>query len=381
MPARSGNKGFTLVEMIIAIAILAIIAAMNSQLLQQMIKGTRQQERVLATQFESALGLEMLRNDLSAAGFGLAENYLAGCGSCVEGTSSPHNTYDFATGSPPTAIWLGDNTSFTGYIPDSDYLVIRSTAVALHSVAGKWTYISGARPMVLGDTTLDMQSTPTQNYMIVVQPKTKTNPSVNLVMAGDNNFAVAYQTAVDLPEAYQPIAPERYIAFGVDDDTVPLRPYNRADYFIQRTATTSPSCAPNTGTLMKGVLNADSDDVWPMALVDCVANMQVLFRIDTTGDDVADQTVANLSTLGDGTAFSQTTRAAVMHQVKEVRVYLLMHEGTYDKGFNYDGSQNIFLGESPLGTTIDLGALVGSNWKHYRWKVYTLSVKPRAFYY
>ena len=72
---RSKQGGFTLLEVLIAIAILGIIAAMNSQLLQQMILGTRQQERVVSVQFETALGLDFFRTDLQQAGFGLPDAF------------------------------------------------------------------------------------------------------------------------------------------------------------------------------------------------------------------------------------------------------------------------------------------------------------------
>ena len=80
---RNKQSGFTLLEILIAIAILGIIMAMNSTLLQEMIRGTRQQGSIVTSQFETALGLEVFRNDLGNAGYGLPDAFLANPASTV----------------------------------------------------------------------------------------------------------------------------------------------------------------------------------------------------------------------------------------------------------------------------------------------------------
>ena len=371
---KNSEKGFTLLEILIAIVILGIIAAMNNQLLTRMILGSRQQERIVSTQFESALGLEMMRMDIEQAGFGLPDQFSMSCLGCLEAASAPANAYNMAGNQPP-AISFGDQTAFAGYIQFSDYLVIRSPAVGMNAACGKWTYIDGTRPHQWFDANRDMTSAP-QNYMIVIKPRTRTSPVSQLVMKADNDFAVQYSTATDLDAAYQPVPTQRYIAYGVEDANVPVRPYNRADYYVRIVSTTSPSCAPNTGTLIKGVLNS-AGGITEYPLIDCVANMQVLFRIDTNGDGVPDQTVSNLATYG-----TPPDPNLVRQYVKEIRVYILAHEGTLDRSFNYN-TPDIVVGDSGppiLGYTVNLPTLVGADWAHYRWKLYSFSVKPREFY-
>ncbi len=83
---RNKQSGFTLLEILIAIAILGIIMAMNSTLLQEMIRGTRQQSSLVTSQFETALGLEVFRNDLGNAGYGLPDAFLSNPAGTVTST-------------------------------------------------------------------------------------------------------------------------------------------------------------------------------------------------------------------------------------------------------------------------------------------------------
>ena len=70
-------------------------------------------------------------------------------------------------------------------------------------------------------------------------------------------------------------------------------------------------------------------------------------------------------------------------QIKFMRVYLLAHEGTIDPSYRYTNPATILVGDpdvpAPNGFNVDLSALVGTGWDHYRWKIYTISTKLRDF--
>jgi hypothetical protein len=159
-------------------------------------------------------------------------------------------------------------------------------------------------------------------------------------------------------------------------------PFNRADYFVGIPSAANPDCAPGTGTLYKKVINDTSPTpatevpflAYP--LIQCVANMQVVFRLDTSLDGIPDQTVNDISGLD-----AYTTKT----QIKEVHIYLLVHEGIKDTSFKSDlTSSSYVVGPSAtLGGTVDLSALDTTSataWKYYRWKTYKLVVKPKSFY-
>ncbi|HEX2965893.1 MAG TPA: hypothetical protein VHO84_08910, partial [Syntrophorhabdaceae bacterium] len=369
--------------------------------LQEMIRGTRQQSNLIASQFETALGLEVFRNDLGNAGYGLPEGFLhidPTAGTVTSFSTYPLSCYSEPNGhgtnpaaisafndcpNPPRAFFhRNDVGSANDYIENSDYLVVRSPAVGTNAACGKWTYItSGATDYVhvWSDPSLDMTN---GNRMIVVKARTTTTDVAQLVINNDvsSKFSARYNgseliSGEDAQPGFRPPNPptgERNIAYGIEDDDDPARPFNRADYYVRRTSWTNAGCAPGTGTLFKAVANQGGDGFTVLPVMDCVANMQVVFRIDTNGDGVPDSTVNDISSLN---------AMEIKERVEEIQVYILAHEGAMDRTYTRAGTGVILLGPSAsLGRNVDVQSLAGANWDHYRWKIYTLFVKPRGMY-
>ena len=368
---RKKHAGFTLIEILIGIAILGIVMLMNSTLLQEMMRGTRQQSAIAATQFETSLGLEMLRTDLASAGYGLIDEIQATV-LYNEATSLPAQLFNDNTSPsriPRALVHSNDVSAYSaaGYLANSDYLVIKSPAVGMNDSSGKWTYITGSSVHVWNDEYLDMKNDGEQR-MIVVLPGTKPDKTTRLIIDSSNQYEVKY-TQGALPGAFQPPADERYVAYGMDNSAI-SRPFNRADYYVRRVAnTTSSACAANTGTFFKAFVNQSGGAETRRPLIDCVAAMQVLFRVDTNGDGVADGAPVN--------DISGYTAKQIKENVKEIRVFILAHEGNAEEGgFRYTGSNLVTVGD----VQINLADLVGATWNRYRWKVYSVSVSPRGFY-
>jgi hypothetical protein len=114
--------------------------------------------------------------------------------------------------------------------------------------------------------------------------------------------------------------------------------------------------------------------------MECVADMQVLYGwdVDEDGDFepwVGGSTDIYLEDISDRPSF------AVRGRLKEVRVYILAHEGQSDPGLNFSGfngscAQCVLVGGFGLGSDFDFDAWAIPNYQQYRWKVYTLVVKP-----
>jgi len=81
------------------------------------------------------------------------------------------------------------------------------------------------------------------------------------------------------------------------------------------------------------------------------------------------------------------TAAEIREHLKEVRVYILAHEGQRDAGYNFSGFSTdpivlgacgatcVMVGEVGLGgEAYDLSLI--PDYQDYRWKVYTVVVKP-----
>jgi prepilin-type N-terminal cleavage/methylation domain-containing protein len=391
---KGNQKGFTLLEVLIAIAILGIIMAMNSTLLQEMIRGTRQQSAIVSSQFETALGLEILRNDLGNAGFGVPDSFSAAINYTEPAADPASQCNDSPSGIPRSIVLLDGalannaHSYDSTYLNNSDYLVIKSPAVGMNKAAGKWTYMTNAANnyvRVWGEPNLDMEA---GNRMIVIRARSSKTNNAQLIINGlmptaPKPFFATYFYDGDLSDGttlngdeddvggFRPPDPptgERYIVYGVDDDTNLRRPFNRADYYVRKVSgTTGLGCAPGTGTLFKAVADQGDDNRFSRyAILDCVANMQVEFGLDTDLDGTVNTTTSTLP----------SAAIDIKSQVKEIRVYILTHEGTLDRGYHHDTNTMVV---GPIN--VDLTTLVtDGNWDHYRWKLYTLFVKPRSFY-
>jgi hypothetical protein len=172
-----------------------------------------------------------------------------------------------------------------------------------------------------------------------------------------------------------------FLIYGIDPDTNLTKPFNRADYYI--TTTNVPSgCAPNTGVLRKAIVT-QTNGTFPAAnllpILDCVADMQVIYRLDIDENGaIGTSSNADGSTVSSSEGASVATVQATFNsaelirkRLKEVRVYILTHEGQRDTGYTYP-STTITVGEFGLGRDFDVSAQ-----RNYRWKVITLVVEPK----
>jgi type II secretory pathway pseudopilin PulG len=356
-----GQKGVSFIELLIVMTLVVIVLTMNTDTFGVIFRQSRQQTQTVGAQMDRVVGLEILRTDLEHAGFGLPWSF-QGTINYNEASASPQSTYNDAASNPPRALVSGnDPTTFT--LNNSDYLVIKSTIVGTSEASQRWTYIlGGQQPHAWGSNDLS-----NGDRVIVLWPRSVTGFSKELIMDGANFFTTYSSSAFPTEFSPPPAATARFVIYGIDPDTNLRMPFNRADYYIQRPASIPQACAPNTGILYKASINQGDGARNPEPLIDCVADMQVIYRLDTNNDGAIDSTVNDISGL---------TAQQIRERVKEVRVYILSHEGQSDMSFRYRNS-TITVGEFGAGRTFNLSSTIGSGWENYRWKVSTLVVKPR----
>jgi hypothetical protein len=180
-------------------------------------------------------------------------------------------------------------------------------------------------------------------------------------------------------------------------------PFNRADYFIRRfdagDADIAPKqCAPNTGILEKAVISHVDGSYQFLPLLDCVADMQVVYGFDDNNNGIIGTYTDGSTTVQSwpvGTPDESLTIASVLaifadpaalrQKLREVRVYILVHEGQKDMNYTYPSSTIAVSSSSTsqpgygLGRTYNLATLIGDpEYKHYRWKVYTVVGVPNS---
>lgn len=405
------EKGFTLVELLITMTVFVLVIAAASQIFTGLLTQFKQQSKIAETNIEGIVGLEILRQDIAHAGYGLPWNVTGVIDSDSDGnlwdemnnyleadsvscTPNPADFNDASTTIPraPRAILSKNIESFSGcgansVFNGSDYLVIKSMNVARNDTSQKWTYLySGNTKKSWNPTYENLNNT---DRIIVVSPGSTDTNSRALAVSGGNFF-----TRYDTTNGFAPTdATETRVIYGLDPPDPTSEPYNRrmpfnrAEYYIWRNSTSSATdevpdrCATNTGVLRKAVISqADGQRQNPLPLLDCVANMQVIYCLDNDNDGDCEVGVGG-STDSYSDDISTQNAQWIRERVKQVRVYILAHEGQKDVNYTfnnfscsvYDG-KCITVGEFGMGRNFDLRTI--TDYLNYRWKLYTIIVKP-----
>ena len=380
-----------MVELMVALAIILIITAAASTAYVKLLGGVKVQGRITEGQMDTLSGFELLRYDIEMAGYGLFRELPPAAESGCTGPSSPDfydeavasdapNAADFNDdpGEVPRAFFLSNNTGNTlpGYLPDdnaSDVLVIKSMVANAQALNRKWSFLDSNRTIKSwGSTELDFAD----NDTVVALDET-----------GRLRICSNWQDATSASMLPLPSEGTTYVVYGVNASTMRM-PFNRVDYYLKQPASNFPSrCFAGSFILYRASINHGDGGRNEQPLIDCVRDFQVAFGIDTDGDRAVNTWVTNPS----------LTAAEIRTQVREVRVFLLYHEGQRDKDFCFSGTINLGdvdiatqlvgnTGFQTLSDTPEEGALstftppntppCQDEKTHYRWKVGKLVIKP-----
>ena len=370
------ENGFSLIEMMIAVGIVSIILASAVTFFTLSVKQYKTQTKITASGLEGIIGLEMLRRDLENIGFGLPWNNVSF--PYIEISSGQAELLARNdSGNPPRAIVGIDNATFT--VNRSDYFAIKSLKVGIHPAAGKWTHLNyWGNKRIWTPPSENLDNT---DWVIVLKVGGTEANRRSLIRP---NIYIRYDGVGGNIMDYTPEDSfSMNVMYGLGGD-IPTRPFNRADYFIANAANNGIDvplrCAPGTGVLVKGILphNLLGGAMTLLPLLDCVADMEVVYGIDTNGDRMIDTWGDWNSTLGTIPA-GPMAAALIRERLMEVRVSILAHEGQRDDSFMY-ADNAVFVGtiaEMPPGVQRSFGRHYDvSTQKNYRWKVYNLAVQP-----
>lgn len=382
------QKGFSIIELLVVMAIFAFVIAGASQMFVSILSDFKQQGRLAVTNIEGVLGLEVLRRDLQSAGYGLftdpgtvslAYTEVASS-SDAKGFALNDNPQDTSADKrPPRALAIGAGTELNG----SDRLAVKATSVGLSERSDVWTYNKLAADKT-NSTNFTWQAAADQplstDRVIMLSLDLKESMDISkkiLVPKLGGGFFTRYQDSTSITAGFSPSRREVSAIYFVDDANDLKMPFNRADYYIKQPVNPPLHCANGTGTLYKAVVNNLVDQTGyqnapGLPLLECVADMQVAFVLlkqGKTGEYEVKETTAGLT-------------ATDIRRVREVRVYILAQEGQRDRNFTYP-SNLVWVGEQaapyPVGTvgrSFDLSAAGITEWQRYRWKLYTLAVRP-----
>jgi prepilin-type N-terminal cleavage/methylation domain-containing protein len=366
----SSGSGFTLIELMITMVVFVLFSIAASQIFTGLLTQFKQQSKLAETNIEGMVGLEILRRDIAGAGYGLPWTGLI---TYSETTTNPFGLDDATTGVPKAILSKNDATfaSPNNIFNNSDYLIIRSLNIARNNSSDKWTTLAYASPYVRTwvPATENLQNTD----RVIVLSMGGSGATRGLVVNG-TAFSTTFSSVTSSPWRSADPTDTRLV-YGVDPDTNLRMPFNRADYFIS--STNPPSrCAPNTGVLEKATVNQSDGRFTYLPLLDCVADMQIVYGLDLDSDGDFEPGVAG-STDGYSEDITALTAQQIREQVKQVRVYVLAHEGQKDLTYLYPSSTIDVGGDIGLGRTFNFATRIGNpDYKYYRWKLYSIVVTP-----
>ena len=371
---RKREAGFSLVELFVTIAVIGFVLAAGSEMFVNLLRGYKQQNRIAETNIEGVIGLEMLRRDIESAGYGLPWS-IPGTTYAEVSTNATAEVYNDSTSNPPRAFLCGNNiTGDSDLVSGADYMVVKAVNLPRNDACTKWAYLLSTG----GTTTWNPASEDLDpnDHVIVLSPGTLTGDSrvlVGPIGAMSGGVASLFSDASDFFSSN-----ETRVVYGIDPDTNLIMPFNRADYRVSMSVTIPGRCAAGTGVLVKAVVSHSTGGFngGTLPLLDCVADMQVVTYLDRNADGTTDDFSNGLPTTDTAAASAQTVR----NQLKEIHIYILAHEGQRDSNYTHptDDPGKIWVGEpgsETLGRKFNLAANI-TNWRNYRWKVYTLVVRP-----
>jgi len=378
---RRYQQGFSLVELMISMVMFLLVISATTQFFSAQFDQFKKQSRIAESNVEGIVGLEMMRVDISHAGFGLpwdlnGATYLE---SVAESGQTPWVDRDFNDGpptnpsrgtdaagasNPPGAIRSGGDTTLGAgnTLNGSDVLVIKASNVGQNAVSQKWTRLG------LGDDKrYDLSGDNFQNTdrLVVLYPVDR---SLQL-----SDIDASWSTRYSNTAGFQNSGERINLIYGIKAPGIsgiePRFPFNRTDYYIKRPDNNMPTgCATGTGILYRGALKHFTGTSAPaggqlleLPILDCVADFQVVYRLN-------DNSLQNESY-----TFDKTARQ-IRDEVRSVTVYILAHEGQKDPDFMYPEDQNPMTVGPNTGEGEDFnfdGTI--EDWQNYRWKVYTVS--------
>ncbi len=385
----SGEAGFTLVEMIVVTAVFIVVIIIAGDSFKTILTRASILSKSSESNIEGIVGLEMFRHVLNQAGFGLPWGFAGGITPVYdEAAEAPASNYNDAPSGIPRAFLAGNDLSAAsaGEPDKTDYLSLKGTSLSSTTQSQRWTYVNYSS---IGSTKPKVWSTEnlSDNDRVIVLRRAFTETGyINQLISSDSSHFFTKFSKDGLTSAFSPSLPqETHYIYGVTGNQDPRMPFNRIDYYLKRPAGISSMCAENTGVLYKAILNHADGKFTEIPILDCVADMQVVFGWDLNEDGVidaysnADGTTVN----GADTATVQTTMVnagLIRNRLRLVKVYLLVQDGRRDPAYTNMNAivvGNESLGEKSITKEYTVADINEKKWTNYRWKVYRIVVTPK----
>jgi len=354
------NKGFTLIELMIAMGIIALIIGLSAGTFKTLLHGANKEKSTTETELGKLTGLELIRLDLEHVGFGIN------------------------SGEPSLPVEWNSLTRT---------LKLRSMINNTNQKTLGWALVdvtAGTTPAFLDDRRFD---TSVNDLVLLTQHRQFiSNLTTQSPVPGGDYFS--YNAPPTCPAsacrdvntpAVTGVAANRYIAAAFPFDrsitdgcepplgagTVNTGQYCNLISYQLSTNQPLNKCAPGTKNLVRSVGGGSGTRV-----LECVADFDLRFDYDTNNDgDISDSGEA------DQQALALASTASIIQDLKNIDMYLLVQAGPQDNAYTFSGDITLngaitTLDFNPSTPAIDPPTTAQS---HYRWKVLKVSAKPMSW--
>lgn len=426
------RKGFSLVELLIVMAMFIIVIIIASDAFNRIITNSRKLAQSEESNIEGVIGLEMMRHDIEQAGYGLPWVPMSFTNDMVYFQDSPtpqvfptykecglslHRNFNDGAPSPlgyigaPRPIVTGNNLAAASgtynILANTDYLAIKAASLGRSNASKRNTYIGYSSvngvPIAKEPKRWPAASDniPNGNSVIIINREADANTPSTLVAK------LKYSTATPIPANYHyqafpspgnafplVVSPDKpqdlHIVYGIDDGSAWM-PFNRVNYFVARPSNVAKipqGCPTSIGNLYKASVDHADGGLTYMPVLDCVADMQIVLGWNFGAEKPENTSVVDTYSNADGSIVSSSVgvlasqvqlalanATTLRRSLKLVKVYVLAMEGK--KSADYTSPSPIVVGgdgEAILTKSFDIAAAGLSN---YRWKVYRIISRPK----
>jgi len=434
LPKITAHAGFTLIEVVITMTLFIVVLMIASDAFNKIVTQASKLSSREESNIEGVVGLEIMRHDLEQMGFGLPWGWSQPNLAAIPPelrvdaaiTNDPPINYleavdanglklNDAPSSVPRALALSQTSNGFGVFGafTSAYIAVKGASLGSSKASQRWTTIPfhnfSGNPRESRPSANPGSPQTGDRVIMITSHFNDSNLDHRLVVKPDDN-AVFYQDySIDSMSAnFLPVNDlYSYMAYGIDSNTNPRMPFNRADFFIKIPTSGEgglPSfCAPRTGVLYKATIDHVDGAYQNLPLLDCVAAMKVVLGWDTSEDGGAGKVDA-YSTPPDAAGnvltsstdpnvpnadinatirsyFTDTTNPELLpvhirKHLKMVKVYILAQDGKLDRNYTAPVT-SIEVGNRLVDGLYTTNYALSPEQQHYRWKLYKIIARPK----
>ncbi len=243
MTASNNSKGFSLTELLVTMALIAIVLAIIFPQYVSILRTSTATQKIVKTEMDVGGSLEEMFKDMHAAGFGL-----------------PSSKYNLNS-----QVCIRDSKG--AVVAQSGSVVIRSTASGDRKGSGKWAIVDSDTTNLKLKPGYEITS---GSYVMVIDTVNNSLSTLGVFKVGSSGSTL--QTVQKYAETE--VIAGKMAVWIPTVDSGPISECYETSYYLSATASTKPKmCADTTAVLVRSKTPKDSPADTAAPVLDCVKTM------------------------------------------------------------------------------------------------------------